>query len=79
MRGWTVEALTDVAVTFRHDPETIVDLLSGLVQKSLVIVDPSLSPPRYRLLETVREFALERLRGNGEEQQARDATWRASA
>jgi predicted ATPase/DNA-binding winged helix-turn-helix (wHTH) protein len=73
VQGWTVEAVIDLAIPFGSTPETIVDLLTGLAAKSLVVVDQSISPPRYRLLESVREFALEQLRLLGEETRARDA------
>ena len=62
VQGWTVEAVISLAPPFGTSPEAIVDLLSGLANKSLVSIDQSASPPRYRLLESVREFALERLR-----------------
>ena len=73
VQGWTVDAAIDLASAFGRLPETVVDLLTGLVNKSLVSVDQSVSPPRYRLLESVREFALEQLRISGEERRARDA------
>jgi predicted ATPase/DNA-binding winged helix-turn-helix (wHTH) protein len=73
VQGWSVEAVIFLAPAFGVLPETTVDLLTGLANKSLVAVDQSVSPPRYRLLETVREFALEELRILGEEGRARDA------
>jgi non-specific serine/threonine protein kinase len=73
VQGWTVEAVIDLAPAFGTLPETAVDLLSGLANKSLTSVDQSVSPPRYRLLESVREFALEQLKVLGEERRARDA------
>jgi non-specific serine/threonine protein kinase len=73
VQGWTVEAVIDLAPAFGTSPETAVDLLSGLASKSLTSVDQSVSPPRYRLLESVREFALERLKAMGDERRARDA------
>ncbi len=73
VQGWSVEAVIDLAPAFGALPETAVDLLTGLANKSLVAVDQGVSPPRYRLLETVREFALEELRILGEEGRARDA------
>ncbi len=39
----------------------VVDLLSQLVVKLLVVREPHGGPARYRLLETVREFAREKL------------------
>jgi predicted ATPase/DNA-binding winged helix-turn-helix (wHTH) protein len=73
VQGWSMEAAIDVAAALGHDPESVVELLSGLADKSLVTVDPSLAPPRYQLLESVREFALERLRASADEQRARGA------
>jgi predicted ATPase/DNA-binding SARP family transcriptional activator len=49
----------------------VLDLLTRLVDKSLVQVDLSESEPRYRLLETVRQFALEGLAAAGELNQTR--------
>lgn len=73
VQGWTVDAVIDLASRFGTTAEALVDLLTGLANKSLVAVDQALSPPRYRLLETVREFALAQLAALGDEQQARDA------
>jgi predicted ATPase/DNA-binding winged helix-turn-helix (wHTH) protein len=73
VQGWTVEAALDLAEPLGSDPEAVIDLLSGLVRKSLVSVIPGLTPPRYRLLESVREYALEHLQRAGEEQLARAA------
>ena len=73
VQGWTVEAVIDLASAFGVSPEEAVDLLTGLANKSLASVDQSVSPPRYRLLESVREFALEQLKVLGDERRARDA------
>jgi predicted ATPase/DNA-binding winged helix-turn-helix (wHTH) protein len=73
VQGWTVDAMIDLASPFGSTPEMVIDLLTGLVNKSLVVVDQSISPPRYRMLESVREFALEQLKAAGEERRARDA------
>lgn len=71
VQGWTVDSAVDLAAPLGHDASSAVDLLTGLVNKSLVTVDLRATPPRYRLLETVREFALEQLRASGEENEAR--------
>jgi predicted ATPase/class 3 adenylate cyclase len=42
-------------------PEDVVDLLSSLVEKSLVMVEQGEGLSRYGLLETIREFAREHL------------------
>jgi predicted ATPase/DNA-binding winged helix-turn-helix (wHTH) protein len=73
VQGWTVDAVIDLAPAFGTSPEAAVDLLTGLADKSLASVDQSISPPRYRLLESVREFALEKLINLGDETRARDA------
>lgn len=44
----------------------VVDLLSLLADKSLVVTDDSDGRTRYRLLETVRQYALEKLRESGD-------------
>ncbi|GAB6900096.1 BTAD domain-containing putative transcriptional regulator [Kineosporia succinea] len=47
------------------DEDTVADLLLSLADKSLLVsVDGA--QPRYRLLETIREYALERLSERGE-------------
>ena len=73
VQGWTVDAVIDLAPAFGVSPEEAVDLLTGLANKSLASADQSVSPPRYRLLESVREFALEKLKALSEERRARDA------
>jgi predicted ATPase/DNA-binding winged helix-turn-helix (wHTH) protein len=73
VQGWYVEAVIDLAPAFYVSPEEAVDLLTGLANKSLASVDQSVSPPRYRLLESVREFALDQLKILGDERRARDA------
>jgi predicted ATPase/DNA-binding winged helix-turn-helix (wHTH) protein len=73
VQGWSVDAVVDLAPAFGVSPEEAVDILTGLAGKSLASVDQSASPPRYRLLESVREFALEQLKILGDERRARDA------
>ncbi|MEZ4620149.1 MAG: hypothetical protein R2867_32230 [Caldilineaceae bacterium] len=50
--GWTAAAVLVVI-------ECTLDLLAQLVNKSLVIADQQAGQTRYRLLETVRQFAAE--------------------
>lgn len=73
VQGWSMDSAIELAAVLDHAPEVAVDLLTGLVAKSLVAVTPGLVPPRYRLLETVREYALEQLRASAEEPRARRA------
>ena len=60
--GWTLDA-AEAVCGGTHQRET-TDLLEQLVAKSLVLFDPAAG--RYRFLETVREYALERLVELGE-------------
>ena len=46
------------------------DHVSGLVAKSLLTADLRGKTPHYRLLDTTRAYALEKLRAGGEEQEA---------
>lgn len=63
--GWTLEAVESVGVGGDISEIDVLDLLSGLVDKSLVLFEPR--GERYRLLETVRQYARERLNESGEE------------
>ncbi len=49
----------------------LVDLLGLLVDKSLVVAEESGGVMRYRLLETVRQYGLEKLADSGEAEAAR--------
>jgi non-specific serine/threonine protein kinase len=73
LQGWTIDAAEQVGMALGMDEQQLMELHSGLILKSLVVVDPTLSPPRYWLLESVREFALQVLRARGEEADARVA------
>jgi len=69
--GWSTEALGPVCGWDVADPVDIIDTLVGLVEKSLVMTDQRGSTMRYRLLETIREYALERLELSGQSQLVR--------
>jgi predicted ATPase/class 3 adenylate cyclase len=58
--GFTLEAAEAVA-TDDANPLDVVDTLSGLVAKSMVLLDEQAMTSRYRLLETMREYAADRL------------------
>ena len=73
VQSWSAEGFFVLAAALGHEPESAIDLLSGLVSHSLVSVLTDVTPPRYRLLESVREYALLRLQGGSEEQEARRA------
>jgi predicted ATPase len=69
--GWTLCATADVA-GIANEYEALA-LLTALHDKSLIDVDREVSGgrPRYRMLETVRQFALDRLNECGEGEAAR--------
>jgi len=48
----------------------ILDLLTALVERSLVVPEPTADVARYRLLETLRAYGWERLSGQGEAETA---------
>jgi tetratricopeptide (TPR) repeat protein len=52
--------------------EAVLDLLAGLVAKSLVLLDDHDARSRYRLLETVRQYGQEQLAAAGELTTVRD-------
>lgn len=70
-QSWSIDALIVLAQAQGLNATSAMDLLSGLIAHSLVSVVPGKTPARYRLLETVREYALARLRDTGEEDAAR--------
>jgi predicted ATPase len=53
-------------------PGQVMDTLGALVDSSLVRPQTRRGEPRFSLLETIREYALERLRGSGDWVQAHD-------
>jgi predicted ATPase/class 3 adenylate cyclase/DNA-binding CsgD family transcriptional regulator len=59
--GWTLEAAEAVAAGGEVPEWQVLDLLAALVSKSLVQADVIHGSTRYRLLETVRHYAAERL------------------
>jgi non-specific serine/threonine protein kinase len=79
--GWTLGAAEAVCAGEGIDPADVLDLLSQLVDKSLVVVEEEDGGDevRYRLLETLREYARSRLAGEGPEARAavrrRHAAW----
>jgi predicted ATPase/DNA-binding SARP family transcriptional activator len=70
--GATLEAITSVAGD-GQDELAVLERLGSLVAGSLVIVDETCGVTRYGLLETIRQFAADRLRAAGEEMSTRAA------
>lgn len=67
--GWTLESANAVCAENGRD---VLDLLAQLVNKSLVVVErePE-AEARYRMLETIREYAREKLSASGELEELR--------
>jgi hypothetical protein len=55
------------------DDYAVLDLLDALVRKSLLVVDRSADRTRFSMLETIRQFADERLAARGDANDARTA------
>lgn len=68
--GWSMQAAEDVTAQSDIDRADVVDLLGNLVEKSLVLIDGD--GGRYRLLETIRQYAQERLDEAGENDATRN-------
>jgi hypothetical protein len=64
--GFTLEGASAVASGEDLDEFDVFDLLASLVEKSLVLAEPSGDALRYRLLESTRAYAAEKLREAGE-------------
>ncbi|KUH80956.1 transcriptional regulator [Mycobacterium sp. GA-1999] len=72
MGGFDLEAAQSVADGGEVASFQVLDLLTLLVDKSLVSADSTSGLMRYRLLETVRQYALEKLSESGEADTVRD-------
>ncbi|MBI1743532.1 tetratricopeptide repeat protein [Candidatus Acetothermia bacterium] len=78
MGGWTLEAAESICADsippvgarsprpYAIEKSETLDLLTQLADKSLVVVEESSDQRRYRLLETVRQYAQQKLREAGE-------------
>ncbi|HEX9077712.1 MAG TPA: tetratricopeptide repeat protein, partial [Anaerolineae bacterium] len=64
--SFSLEAAEGICPDQDIERDLLIDLLQRLVDKSLVTVEPGERAFRYRLLETVRQYGQEKLRGLGE-------------
>jgi predicted ATPase/DNA-binding SARP family transcriptional activator/DNA-binding CsgD family transcriptional regulator len=65
--GWTLEAAEAVCSGGFIEQDDVLDLLSGLVDKSLVVAGASTGGVvRYRMLRPIRQYAQEKLVASGE-------------
>ena len=72
--GWTLSAAETVGDGGSVEAREVLDLLSALVDKSLVVAEDSSSEaegPRYRMLEPVRQCAAELLEDGGAAEETR--------
>jgi predicted ATPase/class 3 adenylate cyclase len=70
--GWALEAAEAVCSGDGLEDFGVLDLLCQLVDKSLVLAEEQGGEARYRLLETVRQYAQDRLLEAGEAEAVRD-------
>jgi len=75
--GFDQEAAVVVCAEAALTSEQVIAALAGLVEKSIVKRDPEVQPPRYELLETLRQYGRKRLQDSDQEVlfQARHRDW----
>jgi len=72
--GWTLEVSEAVGAGGGVEEGEVLDILSGLVEKSLVVIRGSdQGGVRYRLLEPVRQYAFQKLEESGQAETAKRA------
>ena len=65
--GWSLEMAEQVCADDQLPAGEIIDLTAALVDKSLLVVEPEvLGQARYRLLDSIRAYAAQRLADAGE-------------
>jgi predicted ATPase/class 3 adenylate cyclase/DNA-binding CsgD family transcriptional regulator len=70
--GFTLDLAESVCADQTLPRVAILDLLASLVDKSLVVAEERVGAVRYRMLETVRQYGMERLDEAGELSAMRD-------
>ena len=72
--GFTLDAAESICSHHDVQQSEVLDLLGRLVDKSLVVVEAAAEDgqTRYRFLETIREYALQKLKNADEESSIRD-------
>ncbi len=59
--GFSLEAAAAVTTGDGVEPSRLLNLITGLIDKSVISLDTEQGIPRYRILETIREYAATRL------------------
>src|SRR6266511_147544 len=70
--GWTPEAAEHVCSEAGIDRFHTLELLTSLADKNLILTEERDGTTRYRMLETIGQYALDRMREAGEEAQWRN-------
>ncbi len=70
--GWTIEAAEFVCEGRSVKSEDVLNLLEQLVNKSLVITEEVVHEARYHMLETIRQYANEKLQESGEAERVQE-------
>jgi predicted ATPase/DNA-binding CsgD family transcriptional regulator len=70
--GWSLDMAEKVCAGAQIGIQQVLDLLAALIDKSLVTLEDELAgDARYRLLDTIREYASVRLARSGEQEEFR--------
>jgi non-specific serine/threonine protein kinase len=64
--GWTLAMAESICHGAGIEVDDVLELLTGLVDKSMALVVATDNVARYRLLEPIRQYAMERLEASGE-------------
>ena len=72
MGGWTLEAVETICSNERIEEYEVLDTLTSLVEKSLLVAEERKGEQRYILLETVRQYGRDKLLESGEAEGLRD-------
>jgi predicted ATPase/DNA-binding CsgD family transcriptional regulator len=71
--GWSLEMAEQVCADEHIPVSRVLDLLAALIDKSLVALEDELAgDARYRLLDTIRQYAADQLAASGEAAAIRD-------
>ncbi|GAB3975116.1 LuxR family transcriptional regulator [Actinoallomurus acanthiterrae] len=73
--GFELEAAEAVCSDGDLEPDTVLEALSGLIDKSVLSREESRGRSRYRMLETLREFGLGRLAESGDTDEVQRRHW----
>jgi predicted ATPase/DNA-binding SARP family transcriptional activator len=63
--GWTLHAAEEIVSDPNSGSGEVLDVVGRLIERSMVVVEPG-PTTRYRMLETIRQYAAERLVSRGE-------------